>query len=76
MATESAALPGVPVSGGVHVVDKGLKKNAIGYLSNVVIGVASTAPAYSLARGSRRTRQRFCWRRSSPCCSSRSATAT
>jgi amino acid transporter len=34
-------------SGGV--VDKGLKKNAIGYLSNVVIGVASTAPAYSLA---------------------------
>src|ERR1700756_230960 len=49
MATESAALPGVPVSGGTHVVDKGLKKNAIGYLSNVVIGVASTAPAYSLA---------------------------
>ena len=31
------------------VVDKGLKKNAIGYLSNIVIGVASTAPAYSLA---------------------------
>jgi amino acid transporter len=31
------------------VVDKGLKKNAIGYLSNLVIGVASTAPAYSLA---------------------------
>jgi amino acid transporter len=30
-------------------MDKGLKKNAIGYLSNVVIGVASTAPAYSLA---------------------------
>jgi amino acid transporter len=30
-------------------VDKGLKKNAIGYLSNIVIGVASTAPAYSLA---------------------------
>jgi amino acid transporter len=26
-----------------------LKKNAIGFLSNVVIGVASTAPAYSLA---------------------------
>jgi amino acid transporter len=35
-------------SGGT-VVDKGLKKNAIGYLSNLVIGVASTAPAYSLA---------------------------
>jgi amino acid transporter len=31
------------------VIDKGLKKNAIGYLSNIVIGVASTAPAYSLA---------------------------
>jgi amino acid transporter len=30
-------------------MDKGLKKNAIGYVSNVVIGVASTAPAYSLA---------------------------
>jgi amino acid transporter len=26
-----------------------LKKNAIGYISNIVIGVASTAPAYSLA---------------------------
>jgi amino acid transporter len=32
-----------------EVVDKGLKKGAIGYLSNLVIGVASTAPAYSLA---------------------------
>ncbi|MGC2374496.1 MAG: APC family permease [Solirubrobacteraceae bacterium] len=31
------------------VVDKGLKKGALGYLSNLVIGVASTAPAYSLA---------------------------
>ena len=50
MATESAAVTGAPVSpGGVHVIDKGLKKNAIGYLSNVVIGVASTAPAYSIA---------------------------
>ncbi|HEY7966900.1 MAG TPA: APC family permease, partial [Solirubrobacteraceae bacterium] len=28
---------------------KGLKAGAIGYVSNVVIGVASTAPAYSLA---------------------------
>ena len=28
---------------------QGLKKGAIGYLSNIVIGVASTAPAYSLA---------------------------
>jgi amino acid transporter len=31
------------------VADKGLKKDAIGFLSNMVIGVASTAPAYSLA---------------------------
>ena len=29
--------------------DKGLKTNAIGYMSNLVISVASTAPAYSLA---------------------------
>jgi amino acid transporter len=50
MATETAVLSGgIPVPGGSHVVDKGLKKDAIGFLSNVVIGVASTAPAYSLA---------------------------
>ena len=30
-------------------LDKGLKSNAIGMLSSVVIGIASTAPAYSLA---------------------------
>jgi amino acid transporter len=47
MATESAAVSGGPASSGV--MDKGLKKGAIGYLSNIVIGVASTAPAYSLA---------------------------
>ena len=29
--------------------EKGLKTGALGYLSNIVIGVASTAPAYSLA---------------------------
>ncbi|MGO9750945.1 MAG: APC family permease [Solirubrobacteraceae bacterium] len=34
---------------GIQVEDKGLKKNAISFLSNIVIGVASTAPAYSLA---------------------------
>jgi len=33
----------------IETGDKGLKRNAIGYLSNLVIGVASTAPAYSLA---------------------------
>ncbi len=43
----SAAPPAAPDPSGV--MDKGLKKNAIGYLSNIVIGVASTAPAYSLA---------------------------
>jgi amino acid transporter len=32
-----------------RVMDKGLKQGAIGYISNVVIGVASTAPGYSLA---------------------------
>ena len=50
---ESAAVPSteaqapgarVPSSG-----EKGLKKNAIGFASSVVIGVASTAPGYSLA---------------------------
>lgn len=51
---ESAATPApqvpaprsapVPSSG-----EKGLKKNAIGFASSVVIGVASTAPGYSLA---------------------------
>jgi amino acid transporter len=42
---ESAAVP----AGGSQAGDKGLKKNAIGYISNVVIGVASTAPGYSIA---------------------------
>jgi amino acid transporter len=48
MATVSAATPGTP-NEREGVMDKGLKKNAIGYVSNIVIGVASTAPAYSLA---------------------------
>src|ERR1700683_568826 len=47
MAIEGAAASGSPASSGV--MDKGLKKGAIGYVSNIVIGVASTAPAYSLA---------------------------
>jgi amino acid transporter len=37
-------VPRTPSSG-----DKGLKKDAIGFVSSVVIGVASTAPGYSLA---------------------------
>jgi amino acid transporter len=43
---ESTAVP-APAPEGAG--DKGLKTGAIGYLSNLVIGVASTAPAYSLA---------------------------
>jgi amino acid transporter len=40
-----------PAPAGLHSepLDKGLKANALGFLSSVVIGVASTAPAYSLA---------------------------
>jgi amino acid transporter len=52
MAIEGLAASGAPASsadGSSGVMDKGLKKGAIGYLSNIVIGVASTAPAYSLA---------------------------
>src|SRR5437763_49915 len=41
--------PAAGVEGAVKVPGRGLKRNAIGFLSNVVIGVASTAPAYSLA---------------------------
>src|SRR6516225_63706 len=48
---ESAAVPVVdqvpvdPTAPGA----KGLKSNALGYASNLVIAIASTAPAYSLA---------------------------
>src|SRR5437016_818551 len=53
MATDSVATSVAPAPSGrpadAQVEDKGLKKNAIGFLSNVVIGVASTAPAYSMA---------------------------
>jgi amino acid transporter len=43
---ESASLTD---SGQITIDQPTLKKNAIGFLSNIVIGVASTAPAYSLA---------------------------
>ena len=46
--TSDAAAPEL-VEGHIAVGDKGLKAGALGYLSNIVIGVASTAPAYSLA---------------------------
>jgi hypothetical protein len=35
--------------GGIEVEKPTLKANAIGYVSNIVIGVASVAPGYSLA---------------------------
>src|SRR5437879_12105687 len=47
MATEAVAGPGAPAS--CQGEDKGLKKNAIGYISNIVISTASVAPAYSIA---------------------------
>jgi len=47
MATEGAVAAGAPATG--QVESKGLKRNAIGYVSNVVISTASVAPAYSLA---------------------------
>jgi nucleotide-binding universal stress UspA family protein len=40
---------GASASGRPGVVDKGLKKDALGFVSSCVIGVASTAPGYSLA---------------------------
>jgi amino acid transporter len=43
--TEPSARPSDPTAPGA----KGLKSDAIGYISNLVIAVASTAPAYSLA---------------------------
>src|ERR1700742_1216821 len=48
---ERAAVPDprVVAPSGSGVEDKGWKKNAIGFVSSVLIGVASTAPGYSLA---------------------------
>ncbi len=40
--------PGAPPAGSAPG-EKGLKTGALGFVSNVVIGVASTAPGYSLA---------------------------
>jgi amino acid transporter len=49
MESESIAGGESPESSGSKEGDKGLKAGAIGYLSNLVIGIASTAPAYSIA---------------------------
>ncbi len=47
---ESATVPTTAVlPEGSGAGDKGLKANAIGFVTGVVIGVASTAPGYSLA---------------------------
>src|SRR6201747_2108385 len=46
---EGSAIPASDSTSRPGVEDKGLKKNAIGFVSSVVIGVASTAPGYSLA---------------------------
>ncbi len=43
----AVAEPVVPTNSGI--ADKGLKTGALGLISSVVIGVASTAPGYSLA---------------------------
>ncbi len=48
MESASAAEP-APTGAVASEGDKGLKGGALGFLSNVVIGVASTAPGYSLA---------------------------
>jgi amino acid transporter len=50
MESASLAAPGPAASTNVaREGDKGLKAGALGYISNLVIGVASTAPGYSLA---------------------------
>jgi amino acid transporter len=52
MATSETLAPPPPIHAAPQeplIGEKGLKTNAIGFLSNMVIGVASTAPAYSLA---------------------------
>src|SRR4029077_5406469 len=46
-ASQGAALQGAALQGASH--DKGLRAEALGLLSSVVIAVSSTAPAYSMA---------------------------
>ncbi|UJA21472.1 APC family permease [Thermoleophilia bacterium SCSIO 60948] len=45
---ESASIAASPATGEDHV-DKGLKKGSVGFVDQLSIGLASTAPAYSLA---------------------------
>jgi len=49
MTTAEADTTGAGPDWGSGAGEKGLKTGAIGFVSNVVIGVASTAPGYSLA---------------------------
>ena len=49
MESASIAAGGQQPPAGSAPGEKGLKTGALGYLSNIVIGVASTAPGYSLA---------------------------
>jgi amino acid transporter len=49
MESTAAAATGEAPGSAASTGDKGLKKGAIGFVSSVVIGVASTAPGYSLA---------------------------
>ncbi len=49
MESASVPAPEVPRREGAREGGKGLKTGAIGYASNLVIGIASTAPAYSIA---------------------------
>ena len=44
---EAVVHPGEP--GSTNVESKGLKGGALGLVSSIVVGMASTAPAYSLA---------------------------
>src|SRR5689334_13856729 len=48
-AASIAAAPPAGTADGAAPGDKGLKTDALGFVSNLVIGVASTAPGYSLA---------------------------
>jgi amino acid transporter len=45
----TAEPPLVPASREAGIADKGLKSGALGFASNLVVGTASVAPAYSLA---------------------------
>ncbi len=50
MSTQAPAPPPAPPAENPTATgDKGLKQNAIGFVDALVIGLASTAPAYSLA---------------------------